>query len=500
MIPPIAALLSWPLIVWAATRGREPAFILIFCILGGYLFLPERGGIDLPAAGALDKLTIPVLCALLLCSRAVSRQPPNVTVLNGWLPKQRLVIGLIGAFIIGSILTVLTNSDAFFSNGHFRPKLRLYDTGAIILGAIYTLSPMILARKFLAHPRQHRMLLMGLCIASLIYVPLILFELRMSPQLNNMIYGFFPHSWLQHLRGDGYRPVVFMHHGLYLSIFLVTALIATFGLSRLNTGPVRFGYLAAGCVLLVVLIFSKSLGALIIASLLCPLVLFMPKRIQVLGAAIIAFVVLCYPIARGAYLVPIDWLLAQAAALDPERAASLEFRFRFEELILGRVEERSMFGWGGYGRWMLLDQDTVADGEWIITMGESGWIGYLAKFGLLGFPVLLVWWRWRRDGIGMESAIIALALTAGMIDLIPNSGMTPDKWLLAGALWGRVELGRISDTAEDAPEPPPLRFGSRRPVTAPRPEDSEDIPVSIYTRQRERIERKDRERSRVQRT
>ncbi|WP_299204318.1 hypothetical protein [uncultured Tateyamaria sp.] len=489
MIPPVAALLGWPLVVWAATRGRVPAFVLIFCVLGGYLFLPEQGGIDLPAAGALDKLTIPVLCALLFCALSQSRQPQDITMLTGWFPKQMLVIGLISAFIIGSILTVLTNPDAFFSNGQFRPGLRIYDAGAIILGAIYTILPLLLARKFLAHPRMHRMLLLGFCIAGLIYTPLILFELRMSPQLNNMVYGFFPHSWLQHLRGDGYRPVVFMHHGLYLSIFLVVAVIATFGLARLNTGAARAKFLAAGCMLFVILVFSKSLGALVIAVLLVPLVLFLPMRLQLLAAAVIGLIALSYPIARGAHIVPVDWLLAQATAIDPERAASLGFRFHFEELLLQRVEERRLFGWGGYGRWMLTDQDTVADGEWIIVMGESGWIGYLSKFGLLGLPALLIWFRARRDGIGMESAFIALALTAGMIDLIPNSGMTPDKWLLAGALWGRLEMGRISDTEEQTSEAPPLRFGMRRPATQADPGQPAG-PASIYTRQRKRVERR----------
>ena len=481
--------MSWPLVVWIATRGREPAFILIFCVLGGYMFLPERGGIDLPAAGALDKLTIPVLCALVFCAMARKRQTGDAAWLAGWFPRQRLVIGLIGAFLAGSILTVLTNPDPFFANGQFRPGLRIYDAGAIVLGAIYMILPLLLARKYLAHPDMHKLLLKGLCVAALIYTPLILFELRMSPQLNNWVYGFFPHSWLQHLRGDGYRPVVFMHHGLYLSIFMVAAILATFGLARLHTGATRMRYMMAGLVLFGVLVLSKSLGAFLIATILVPLLLFLPMRLQLLAAAIITLIALSYPIARGAHIVPVDWLLAQAMSIDPERAASLGFRFRFEELLLTRVDERPFFGWGGYGRWMLTDQDTVADGEWIITMGESGWIGYIAQFGLMGLPVLLIWRRARKDGIGMESAVLALALTAGMIDLIPNSGMTPDKWLLAGALWGRLELGRITAADAATPEPPPLRFGARRPPHVAAPGDTSG-PISIYTRQRKRIERR----------
>jgi len=167
----------------------------------------------------------------------------------------------------------------------------------------------------------------------------------------------------------------------------------------------------------------------------------------------------------------------------------------FEELLLIRAEERPLFGWGGYGRAELTDRVTVVDGEWIILMGQGGWIGFLSKFGLLGLPIILIWWHARHNRIGMESAVIALALAAGLMDLIPNSGMTPDKWLLAGALWGRLELGRVTDAAEETPEPPPLRFGVRRPKTAPIP-DGPDTPVSIYTRQRQRIDRTARTRRR----
>lgn len=490
MIPPVAALLSWPLIVWIATLGRTPQVVLIVSLLGGYMFLPTQGGIDLPAAGVLDKTTIPVLTALLVCLMAMPKDGQAATMLPGWRPRGILLNLLVITFVMGTVVTVFTNSDGFMSFNFWAQGLGAKDAAAVILIGIYMLLPLLLARKFFAHPHMHRLLLKGICIAGLIYVPLILFEIRMSPQLSNMVYGFFPHSWIQHIRGDGFRPLVFFNHGLLLSIFMAAAAIATLGLARLNGGTARLKYLAAGLLLFLVLAMSRSLGALLIAILLCPVVMLLPQRLQVLAAAVIALIVIGYPITRGAHIIPIDWLLMQAEAINPERAESLAFRFNFEELLLLRAEERPIFGWGGYGRADLTDRATIADGEWIIAIGQGGWVGFLSKFGLMAFPILLIWWRARRDGIGMESAVIAVALAAGLIDLIPNSGMTPDKWLLAGALWGRLELGRVSDAAEEAPEPPPLRFGARRPATPP-PEAGADSdgPASIYTRQRRRIDR-----------
>ncbi|MBV5327317.1 MAG: hypothetical protein JZU65_06720, partial [Chlorobium sp.] len=60
----------------------------------------------------------------------------------------------------------------------------------------------------------------GIIIGGLIYMVLCLYEIRMSPQLNNMLYGFFPHSWVQHLRYGGFRPIVFMQHGLMVALWM----------------------------------------------------------------------------------------------------------------------------------------------------------------------------------------------------------------------------------------------------------------------------------------
>jgi hypothetical protein len=492
LIPPVAAIVSWPLIVWAVTRGRAPQIIVIVSVLGGYMFLPTQGGIDLPGAGMLDKFTVPVLTALLLCTLTMPKDLEKAMIQPGWRPTDPLANILIFTLFAGTVMTVLTNQDGFFSFDFYAPGLRIYDAAAAILSAIYMLLPMLLARKFLAHPDMQRLLLKALCVAGLIYTPLILFELRMSPQVNNIVYGFFPHAFEQHIRASGYRPLVFFNHGLLLSIFLTATVIAAVGLARFSEGKARTRYLAAAVLLFAMLVLSKSLGALIIAVLLCPIVMFLPLRLQVLAAAVIALIVLSYPIARGMHIIPVDWLLGQAEAISAQRAESLAFRMNFEELLLVRAEERPVFGWGGYGRAMLTDRATIPDGEWIIVFGRDGWAGFLAKFGLMVFPIVLIWWRAKRDGIGMESAVIAVALTAGLIDLIPNSGMTPDKWLLAGALWGRLELGRVTDATHEAPEPPPLRFGRRRRAQAAPAIDAPGGPISIYTRQRQRIDRTER--------
>ena len=122
--------------------------------------------------------------------------------------------------------------------------------------------------------------------------------------------------------------------------------------------------------------------------------------------------------------------------------------------------ERPFFGWGSWGRNHIYDASgtilTTTDGRWIITMGVYGWVGFLAEFGLLTLPILLLW---RRTTGVVSGAIppwlggLALIHVINVIDLLPNATITPMTWLIAGALLGygeEVQLAR-------KPGPAPLR-------------------------------------------
>ena len=150
---------------------------------------------------------------------------------------------------------------------------------------------------------------------------------------------------------------------------------------------------------------------------------------------------------RGLDLVPVDAIVKQAYAFDAERGASLEFRVMNETLLLERAQEKSLFGWGGYGRNFLHDLQTgeislIADGGWILTLGVYGWVGYVSEFGLLAIPVLLFWRETRKldpKKISGAAVTVALILAANMVDLLPNDTLIPFTWLLSGALWGHAE-------------------------------------------------------------
>ena len=58
-------------------------------------------------------------------------------------------------------------------------------------------------------------------IAGLIYSLPMLLEIRFAPQFSYWFYGYWIELFDQQIRFGGYRPVVFMGHGLVTAFFLM---------------------------------------------------------------------------------------------------------------------------------------------------------------------------------------------------------------------------------------------------------------------------------------
>ena len=439
------ALLLWPVVTWKLWQRLDHERALIWSILGGYLFLPPLTVFNFPVIPDLDKNTIPALAAL---SCAIWMVGDRI----GILPKSWLGRVLILVYIVMPFGTVLTNSDPL----EFREKtiagMRLYDSFASVANQMIALTPFFLARRYLGTPEGMRAIVVALVGAGLVYSIPMLIEVVMSPQMNVWIYGFFQHDFFQTIRYGGYRPVVFLPHGLWVAFFAFMAMTAAFTILRRSPAEARPKALAVWLYLLFMLVICRSAGPLLYALAVLPLVLLAPPRLQLLLAAVMGVVVLAYPVLRGAHLVPVDQILAYADGLSPERAYSLRFRIENEEILLARAQERPLFGWGGYGRAFTHDPITgetlnIADGAWVILMGTYGWIGYVTEFGLTALPLLLLGLAALRQPSADLSpwvGAVALILGANMVDLLPNATHIPFTWLLAGALLGEAErLGAL---------------------------------------------------------
>jgi hypothetical protein len=434
-------LIAWPVVTIVLFRKLPADRALIWTLLGGYLFLPPPpAGFDFPLLPPLEKDTIPSIAALLVLLSMHGLR-------GALLPETLLGRVLVGIFILSPALTAFTNMEPIYTGEIWLPPLSPKDALSLTIQQFLLLLPFLLARQFLASGGSQKALLQAFAVAGLVYSLPMLLEVRLAPQLNIWIYGYFQHSFEQMIRFRGFRPIVFLYHGLWAAFLALTAVVAAMGLWRVGEGRNRALWLAAGAYMIVVLILCKSVASLAYALLLVPLVMLLGARMQIRVAALIALMAVSYPVLKGAHAVPQDMMLAQAQAIDADRAASLEFRFRNEDMLLAHAEQKPLFGWGGWGRNHVYGPDdhrplTVADGRWIITLGIFGYVGLLAEFGLIFLPILMMWREALiREGEPLTPYVgpLTLILAINLVDMLPNATMTPMTWLIAGALWGLAE-------------------------------------------------------------
>ena len=409
-------------------------------ILGAYLLLPAKTVVDLPVFPPLDKVTIANVSAFFVCRFVLGKRVPL-------LPNLGLGKILLVMYIGSPFITTYLNPEPIIVGGRFIQGMEYYDSLAAIIRQGLFVLPFLLGFAFIRTAKTHEELLWVLAYAGLYYSIPMLFEVRNSPQLHTWVYGFFPHDFVQQKRAGGFRPVVFIGHGLLVAFFAMSSLVAVTTLRKLRS--TIMGY-SAGVIALYlggVLILCKSYASIIYAILLVSLTQLATPKKQVQVARVLVLLVIFYPILRVVDWLPMNAITSIAAEFSEKRAASLQFRLDNEDLLLVKVREKPMFGWGTWGRNRAYDKRTgedlsVTDGRWIIVMGEYGWVGFLVEFGILALPVIrsakvIRYVTDRREQIVF--AAINLLLAISIVDLLPNSSVSPWTWLLAGALIGRSE-------------------------------------------------------------
>ncbi|MEC7297149.1 MAG: hypothetical protein VXW43_00505 [Pseudomonadota bacterium] len=451
---------SYPLVVLLLFRKLSLPKALIWSILGGYLFLPEKTGIDLPVLPVLDKSTIPALSAAVMVWLKRERSDPvkarqerseepgrtagrpvRVRRQGGRLMLLLLIIGTVAPFA-----TYYVNREPVIWGAKYIPAMTIYDSFSMVLATFMAFIPFLLARRQLASSETHREILKSLVWAGVVCSLLIFVEVRLSPQMNRWIYGFFPHSFAQHIRGGGFRPILFLEHGLRVGIFMSMVALASCGLFGLREGKRPGFWLFLAGWFIIALFLSKNFGAFVITLLLLPVALLPVQRPKVIIAAFLASIVLMYPIARGGGIIPLDAITSAAYRISEDRAESLVYRLDNEGALLERANEKPFFGWGMWYRNGVFDENgkriSVTDGIWVIIIGIRGWAGYIGFFGILTLPIVLLAYRSRQLSIDRATVGLMLVLVANLVDLLPNSSLVPITWLIAGALAGRYEQGR----------------------------------------------------------
>lgn len=307
---------------------------------------------------------------------------------------------------------------------------------AMIQQVLTWLIAYLIGRLYFCDQRSFRELAIGIIIGGLVYVPLCLIEIRISPQLHHSLYGYYPRGVFgtlgQARRFGGWRPTVFMEHGLAVGIWMSNAALIAIWLWVSQTIRRLYGIRMAAIafVLLVAAVLCKSTGAvfLMLIGMAALMAARCSRRIWPVG-----FLLLIPPIWMGLRTLGLfdgKLVLDLFHGVLPERAQSFAFRLDQEDTITLQVMQHPFFGGG---RWF----DDGADQLWLLTFRNYGLFGLTSFTLFFLMPPAMVLLRMRSRLLQPQNAPIlclAVVVCLHMIDHLVNGMINPVFTLATGAL------------------------------------------------------------------
>jgi hypothetical protein len=422
---PIALLGFFPLVLGAFLHWHPRRAVLV-SLFGGWLFLPTIDGVyDVPL---LHTKAMFVPAVVLLASVALDG--------GRWLRFRPRLVDLPMA------LVCLVPAASSFANG-----FGAYDAGSGIFETSMSWgAPYLLGRVYFSEPRALLDLATAAVAAAVAYVPFCLWEIRMSPQLHGIVYGYQPTAFIQTVRFGGYRPSVFLIHGLMLALFMSCAALIAFWIwrtgARRELWGIPMGWVSAALVAMTLL--CKSTGAIVLLAMGLA-ALEIAQRVR---SAVPLLILLALPALYCAGRVS-GWsgkplVSASQELVNAERAGSLEFRIVNEDQLIAKALQHRWLGWGRWGGSRVYDESgkdiSVTDGLWILLLGSTGIVGLVAFGVALAVPgVLLVRLcrskRWGDPRVA-PAAALAIAVALGSIDDLFNAVPSPMFPAIAGGLLG----------------------------------------------------------------
>ena len=453
------ALLGWMVVSVALFAKFSPRRAILISFIGGWLFLPVA---SIQIYGIVPDLTkntailASVLGGMLLFDRArFLRFRPT------WLDAPMFV------WVLSPFMSSITNG------------LGVYDGLSAVLENLLAWGiPYWLGRIYFFEMDALRDLTRGIFLGGLVYVPLCWFEIFFGPQLHLWVYGTSLGDIGQAFRFGGWRPIVFMKHGLMTALWMTTASVcgSVLLLSDALTAPavissrasekprphnLRFlaplemtlqtfarggqWRSAVAVLLLIATTFAlKSVNAWILLVCALGLVLVSTRftRAWLLWGA--ASVGLGYIFVRATGLWDGFALGMLVYEFAPGKSGSVLYRFVNEMQIAARAQLQPLWGWGRWGRAFVAGpgglEVLIPDSLWIGALGQQGFVGLVALVGILLLPPLL--WsarvspaQWLSKRIASVTAC-ALVVLVFAFDSFANAMLIPVYMLAAGGVVG----------------------------------------------------------------
>lgn len=449
-------LVGWPLLMVALVGFINVRRVAIISIIGGNLFLPQAAitfpGIpnySKPVAAGLGAL----LAALLVATPKLLR----------W--RIRLVDLFFFAFLIAPGISSLMNGLGSYD------ALSSVVNRSLEWGAAYWIG-----RTLFDSDEAMKDLAVGIIIGGMVYTPFCIWESVMSPQLHYKIYGFRASPFGMTKRWGGWRPTVFMQHGLAVGAWMASTAVVAWVVWRARVVRAIMGIpiktVAIG--LVVMTIGLRSTGAALLVLGITAAAEFV--QITRLRVALLALL-----LAPAGYigLRVAGWdagqLVEWTSVFGDKRAGSLNMRLENDAIIVDKAMERPVFGWGGWGRWRVKDpvtgkDITVSDSWWGILVGSTGVFGLVAAYGTFIAPMFVMIRRKTSSRIFDQTQgaawAVGLAVLLFVIDTLANAMPNSSFMLASGAMAGFVSRPRRAVAAQTGP-PPGVPAG--RPPAPPRP-------------------------------
>ena len=415
---------GWPLAALALFARLPPRRAMLATVVAGWLFLPVAS-YDVEGLPAYSKVLATcgsALLAALLLDRGRLRAL-----------RPRLVDAPIAVLCLSPIASSLANG------------LGAYEALSAVFAQLANWGlPYLLGRLYIVDLECLADLAAAVVLGGLAYAPLCLVEVLLGPELHRWVYGYSVANSDTVVRFGGWRPYVFMDHGLEVALWMASASVVAVWAWRARAGspsrPFLTGWVALTLTLTTAL--AKSVNGWIALLLGAALLLSSARTKSRAPVLVMAATIVVYVALRAGGLWSGREIGSLAALLLPRPAVdSLLFRLDNESLIANQARQRLLLGWGRGAEFpfnAVTSRPAIPDSLWIVTFLPFGLLGLAALGGsLLAPPVVFVWRyppRWWLDPHVAPGAGAAVVVLLYATDCLANAMLNPIYVLAAGGL------------------------------------------------------------------
>ncbi|MFT7539980.1 MAG: hypothetical protein ACI9K5_000939, partial [Gammaproteobacteria bacterium] len=278
-------------------------------------------------------------------------------------------------------------------------------TSSIFAFSVRWGGPWFLGRVYFGTALGQRELATAIIEGAILYIPLLLLEVKLSPIFHSRIYGVQLLTIKHAKRGLLWRPNVFIEHGLMCALFIALATVLAYFLWTSGSRRKILGMpMAVVTALLGVMTIGCSSSMALVVMLIGITILSLGRRVAfTLPLLLMVLVPPTYVTMRqfGGWEGRELHSIAKAG-FGEARAGSLMVRLRSETELRDRAQLRKWFGYsdertftGNISRDLEVQggEFVVIDSMWMWFMGLQGVFGVTALYGTL---LLGGWLAWRR--------------------------------------------------------------------------------------------------------